>query len=80
MTQPCESCGLPIDNGCYCAHCVDAQGQLQDFSVRFERMVQWTLREDAQLSREQAERQTLAYMATMPAWVNHPRVKAAKAS
>ena len=29
-----------------------------------------------QLTRETAERDTLAYMATLPAWRDHPRVKA----
>ncbi len=64
---------------CHCAYCVDAQGQLQDFSVRFERMVQWAMREDGDLARDAAEQRTLAYMATMPAWANHPRVKAPQA-
>ncbi len=75
MTHSCESCGMPIDNGTYCQYCVDANGQLQDFDTRFERMVQWAQREDSQLSREEAERRTLAYMARMPAWAQHPRVR-----
>jgi hypothetical protein len=75
MTHQCESCGMPIDNGTYCPYCVDANGQLQDFDTRFERMVQWARREDSQLSREEAERRTLAYMARMPAWAKHPRVR-----
>lgn len=74
MTHPCESCGLPIDNGRYCAHCVDEHGQLQGFEMRFERMVQWALREDPSLTRPQAESNTLEYMAGMPAWAQHPRV------
>ena len=75
MTHSCESCGMPIDNGTYCRYCVDANGQLQDFDTRFERMVQWAQREDQQLSRDEAERRTLAYMARMPAWAQHPRVR-----
>ena len=75
MTKSCESCGLPIENGHYCKHCVDANGHLQAFDVRFERMVQWALREDSALSREAAEKRTLTYMSGMPAWANHPRVK-----
>jgi hypothetical protein len=76
MTTACESCGLTIDNGCYCRHCVDAQGQLQDFDTRFERMLQWALREDTSLAHAEAEQRTLAYMARMPAWAQHPRVRA----
>ncbi|MET0795431.1 MAG: hypothetical protein ABW061_28190 [Polyangiaceae bacterium] len=75
-THSCESCGMPIETGQYCAHCVDAQGNLQGFEERFERMVQWQLRQKPNLARAQAERETLAYMQKMPAWQNHPRVSA----
>jgi hypothetical protein len=74
MNTDCQSCGMPIANGRYCPHCVDAQGQLQDFDTRFERMVQWALRETPGLDRAQAEARTLDYMARMPAWAQHPRV------
>ncbi|WP_374561824.1 hypothetical protein [Ideonella sp.] len=77
MSHSCESCGMPIDNGRYCPYCVDTHGQLQDFDTRFERMVQWALRENKGLGRAAAEQQTLAYMARMPAWAQHPRVVAA---
>ena len=76
MKHHCESCGMPIANGSYCTHCLDAHGQLQDFETRFERMVQWAQREDTQLTRTEAEQRTLAYMASMPAWANHPRIQA----
>jgi hypothetical protein len=77
MSQHCESCGMPIDSGPYCKYCVDEAGKLQDFDTRFERMVQWAQREDRGLSREQAEANTLKYMARMPAWAKHPRVAGA---
>lgn len=77
MSHQCESCGMPIDSGPYCKYCVDETGKLQDFDTRFERMVQWALREDRKLSREQAEANTLKYMARMPAWARHPRVAGA---
>lgn len=77
MNHPCESCGMPIDNGPYCHYCVDEHGRLQDFDTRFERMVQWALRENPALARAQAEANTLQYMARMPAWAGHPRVQAA---
>jgi hypothetical protein len=38
-------------------------------------MVQWQLRQKPGTPRAQAEKETLAYMATMPAWKEHPRVK-----
>jgi hypothetical protein len=82
MTEPvpagisCESCGMPIETGRYCSHCTDTEGRLQPFEERFERMVAWQARRDPEASREELERATLAYMATMPAWRDHPAVGA----
>jgi hypothetical protein len=75
-TVTCESCGMPIESGPYCAHCVDAEGRLQDFDERFERMVAWQARREPGASRAELESATLAYLATMPAWRDHPRVAA----
>jgi len=74
---PCESCGMPIETGPYCRHCVDDHGRLQSFEKRFEGMVQFMARQEPKASRAELERKTLAYMATMPAWRDHPRVKGA---
>jgi hypothetical protein len=68
---------MPVESGPYCQHCVDDTGRLQAFEQRFERMVQWELRKNPQGGREQAERKTLLYMRGMPAWKDHPRVRAA---
>ncbi|MBI4940735.1 MAG: hypothetical protein HY830_08310 [Actinobacteria bacterium] len=72
----CESCGMPIETGRYCAHCTDAEGNLQAFEDRFERMVAWQARREPDAPRADLEAATLAYMATMPAWRDHPRVLA----
>ncbi len=74
MSHKCESCGMPIDSGQYCQHCVDESGQLQDFDTRFERMVQWQQRRGS--PRDKAEAETIVYMSTMPAWKDHPQVLA----
>lgn len=71
----CESCGMPIEAGPYCAHCVDAAGALQPFEERFERMIAWQARKEPGASRAELEAKTRAYMATMPAWKDHPRVR-----
>ena len=71
----CESCGMPIEAGPYCQYCIDEHGELQDFDERFARMVQFTRRQDQSLDQKTAEERTLAYMASMPAWKNHPGVK-----
>lgn len=76
--HPCESCSMPIETGKYCQHCVDAEGKLQPFEERFERMVSWQARKKPDASRATLEAETLAFMAKMPAWKNHPRVRDAK--
>ena len=73
----CESCGMPIEAGPYCPYCIDAKGELQSFEERFERMVQWQARKEPGAPRADIERKTLEYMATMPAWKAHPRVRPA---
>jgi hypothetical protein len=72
----CESCGMPIETGRYCGYCADESGRLQPFDERFQRMVAWQARRNPDASRQVLERQTLDYMATMPAWRDHPRVAA----
>jgi hypothetical protein len=49
----CESCGMPIETGRYCSHCVDADGNLQSFDERFERMVGWQARRHPEQTRDQ---------------------------
>lgn len=73
----CESCSMPIETGKYCSYCVDAEGKLQPFEERFERMVSWQARKKPGASRADLEAETLAFMAKMPAWKDHPRVKSA---
>jgi len=75
----CESCGMPIETGRYCQHCVDETGALQSFDVRFERMIAWEARRRPDATRPELERATLAYMATLPAWKDHQRVRDATA-
>ncbi|UFS57449.1 hypothetical protein [Subtercola endophyticus] len=72
----CESCGMPIESGPYCDHCTDESGALQNFDERFRRMSLWQARSHPDQSREQVEKETLDYLATMPAWHDHPRVVA----
>lgn len=68
---------MPIESGPYCQHCVDETGKLQPFEQRFERMVAWQARRSPEKNRETLEAETLAFMAKMPAWQNHPKVRAA---
>lgn len=77
-TVHCESCSMPIDSGRYCQFCVDENGELQAFEVRFERMTDWASHRDPAASREEIEAQTYAFMSTMPAWRDHPSVVAAR--
>jgi hypothetical protein len=75
-TSSCESCGNPIESGRYCGHCTDDSGALQSFEQRFDRMAAWQQRRHPSTSKQDIEQQVLDYMATLPAWRDHPRVQA----
>ena len=49
-------------------------GALQSFDKRFERMIAWEARRRPEATRAELEASTLTYMATLPAWRDHPRV------
>jgi hypothetical protein len=66
---------MPIETGRYCAYCTDESGALQSFEERFEKMLSWQARKTPGKSRQALERETLAFMARMPAWRDHPRVR-----
>lgn len=76
QTHGCESCSMPIESGKYCQYCTDGHGQLQPFDERFERMIAFQQRRTPTASRAELEQATLAFMAKMPAWKDHPRVRA----
>ncbi len=70
----CQSCGMTIEGGDYCEYCLDENGQLQEFDERLARMVQFMKRREEGLTQEEARARALDYMATMPAWRDHPKV------
>ncbi len=72
----CQSCGMTIDEGSYCQYCTDEHGKLQDFQERLERMEQWLRRQESAVSPDAARHRALAAMAEMPAWRDHPQLKA----
>jgi hypothetical protein len=74
--KKCESCGMPIEAGVYCQYCTDDAGKLQEFDERLKRMTQWTLRQGQAKTPAEAEERALAYMATTPAWKDHPKLAA----
>ena len=74
-TTACQSCGMPIESGAYCGYCADASGALHGFDETVARMSQFMARQKPGLAPEEVERQTLEYMATMPAWKEHPQLK-----
>ena len=63
---------MPIETGRYCTHCTDENGQLQAPDQRFERYERLAGAPPPGTPREEIERQTLDYMATIPAWRDHP--------
>jgi len=66
---------MPIESGRYCQYCTDTGGNLQPFDERFEKMIAWQARKQPSASRAELESATLAFMAKMPAWRDHPRVR-----
>lgn len=70
----CESCGLPVHSYRYCAYCTDANGDLMDFDDRLTSMTEEWQAEHGHLTVEDARQAAREYMASMPAWRNHPRV------
>jgi hypothetical protein len=73
-TRSCQSCSMTIESGTYCQYCTDDDGGLLAFEETFERFVQFALARDDSLDRPTAEANTRAFMATMPAWRDHPAV------
>jgi len=67
---------MPIETGQYCQYCVDASGQLQSFDETVARMSQFWASREPGLAPADAEKRTLAHMAQMPAWKDHPGLKA----
>jgi hypothetical protein len=66
---------MPIEAGPYCQYCVNAEGKLDSFENRLQGMVALFMGQDSSLDRAEAEKRTRAYMATMPAWKDHPALR-----
>lgn len=70
----CKSCSMTIESGDYCQYCADETGTLIPFEECVERFTQWTKRQEPDLPADRARRKTIEFMATMPAWREHPDV------
>jgi len=68
----CESCGVPVETGRYCQHCVDEDGVLQSFEERLLRMTDFILARDPRIDRREARSEALRHMRAMPAWRDRP--------
>ena len=79
MSATCQSCSMTIESGPYCEHCADPSGDLLAFEEVVARFDQWTARRNPDSSADEIRTQTLAFMATMPAWQDHPQVAGAQA-
>jgi len=77
--QQCQSCAMPIETGIYCQYCADEKGNLHSFDEHLERTAQWMAGQKPGLALDEARKQALAYIAQMPAWRDHPKVKSAVA-
>jgi len=59
----------------YCEHCVDSEGNLQPFEVRFKEMVALISNREPSISPEEAEERVRKYMRKMPAWADRLELK-----
>ena len=81
----CESCGMPMTSdeshalgdpaSSYCQFCTTDTGELEPFEDRFGKMTAWTMRKDS-VDVRVAEDKTRDYMRGMPAWKDHPSLRA----
>ena len=74
MSATCQSCSMTIESGPYCEHCADSVGELLSFDEIVERFDQWTAKRNPDESADEIRAKTLAFMATMPAWRDHPQI------
>jgi hypothetical protein len=66
---------MPVESGPYCQYCSGPDGNLHGFDETVARMAQFYRSQDKSLTDESARAKTLSYMATMPAWKNHPKFR-----
>ncbi len=66
---------MTIESGPYCEHCADASGNLRGFQEVVERFDQWTARRNPESTADEVRAKTLAFMASMPAWRDHPGIQ-----
>ena len=74
----CPSCGISMPAETLCDNCRAPDGGLRDFEETLERFSQWAISHDG-VAPQEARAKSLAYMATRPAWKDHPAVLAALA-
>ena len=74
----CQSCSMTIESGDYCEHCTADDGALIGFEECVERFSQWARRREPELDAAAARAKTLDFMASMPAWREHPDLLAAR--
>ena len=79
MSATCQSCSMTIESGEFCQHCTDETGGLLEFEEIASRFDQWTAKKNPDKSADELRAMTLSFMATMPAWQDHPDVKKAQA-
>lgn len=77
LNGQCKSCSMTIESGDYCHYCTDDTGELRAFDETFERFVQFAIGRDSSLDRATAEANTRGFMAQMPAWKDHPKLREA---
>ena len=73
--KTCEACGGPVEEGKYCAHCLDENGNLKSYEDVMEGGIEWAMSEEGEKvlgqkfeDKEEAKKMIEVHMKTLPAW------------
>lgn len=72
----CQSCSMTVETGPFCRYCLDDRGRLQALEERLVRLSQFMRSSEPGLTDADSERRALEHMAEMPAWRDHPELRA----
>jgi len=73
--KTCEACGGPVEDGKYCAHCLDGSGNLKSYEDIMNDGIEWVMSDEGEKvlgqkfeDKEEAKIMIEDHMKTLPAW------------
>jgi hypothetical protein len=71
----CEACGGPVEEGKYCAHCLDENGNLKSYEDVLNDGIEWAMSEEGEKilgrkfeDKDETKKMIEEHMKTLPAW------------